>query len=234
MEKLRMSIPYTQKELHSILSSCVKASGLREAYVEMITTRGLPEPGSRDPRTCTNQFFAFAIPFIWITKPQNGLHLIVSERQRIPPESVDPVIKNYHWLDFVMGQYEAFERGGETTVLIDSKGNIKEGPGFNIFSIKGSFLKTPATGVLQGITRKTVLELATENGFKVIHGNLTPEEARSSDEVFATSTAGGIIPITKIDDQIINGGIIGPITKTLHDGYWKLHHEPIYSAAINY
>ena len=117
---------------------------------------------------------------------------------------------------------------------IDSKGNIKEGPGFNIFSIKNSFLKTPARGVLQGITRKTVLELATEIGFKVIHGNLTPEEARSSDEVFATSTAGGIIPITKIDDQIINGGIIGPITKTLHDGYWKLHHEPIYSEAINY
>ena len=170
MEKLKMSIPYTQKELHSILSSCVKASGLREAYVEMITTRGLPEPGSRDPRTCTNQFFAFAIPFIWITKPQNGLHLIVSERQRIPPESVDPVIKNYHWLDFVIGQYEAFERGGETTVLIDSQGNIKEGPGFNIFSIKDSFLKTPAKGVLQGITRKTVLELATEIGFKVIHG----------------------------------------------------------------
>ena len=234
MEKLNMAIPYTRKELHSILSSCVKASGLREAYVEMITTRGLPEPGSRDPRTCTNQFFAFAIPFIWITKPQNGLHLIVSERQRIPAESVDPVIKNYHWLDFVMGQFEAFERGGETAVLIDSQGNIKEGPGFNIFSIKDSVLKTPAKGVLQGITRKTVLELATENGFTVIHGNLKPEEARSSDEAFATSTAGGIIPITKIDDQIINGGIIGPITKTLHDSYWKLHDEPKYSAAINY
>ena len=79
-----------------------------------------------------------------------------------------------------------------------------------------------------------ILMVVPENGFTVIHGNLTPEEARSSDEAFATSTAGGIIPITKIDDQIINGGIIGPITKTLHDSYWKLHDDPKYSAAINY
>ena len=70
MEQLRMSIPYNRDELRLILSNCVKASGFREAYVEMITTRGMPEAGSRDPRTCTNQFFAFAIPFVWITKPQ--------------------------------------------------------------------------------------------------------------------------------------------------------------------
>ena len=76
--------------------------------------------------------------------------------------------------------------------------------------------------------------MASENRFKVVHGNLTPEEARSSDEAFATSTAGGIIPITKIDDQIINGGIIGPITKILHDGYWQMHDEPKYTSAINY
>lgn len=234
MEKLNMSITYTRKELHTILSNCVKASGLREAYVEMITTRGIPEPGSRDPRTCTNQFFAFAIPFVWITNSKKGLHLIISQRQRIPTESVDPVIKNYHWLDFVMGQFEAFDRGGESTVLIDSNGNIKEGPGFNIFTIKDSVLTTPASGVLQGITRKTVIELATEYGFKVVHGNLKPEEARCSDEVFASSTAGGIIPITRIDDQVINSGIIGPITQKLQAGYWMLHNEPKYTTEIIY
>lgn len=70
MEKLRLSIPYNRDELRMILSDCVKASGLRNAYVEMITTRGQPRLGSRDPRTCTNQFFAFAIPFVWITPPQ--------------------------------------------------------------------------------------------------------------------------------------------------------------------
>ncbi|MBS1254732.1 MAG: Branched-chain-amino-acid aminotransferase [Deltaproteobacteria bacterium] len=69
---------------------------------------------------------------------------------------------------------------------------------------------------------------------QVVHGNLKPEEARSSDEVFATSTAGGIIPITRIDGQIINSGLIGPVTQKLQDGYWMLHNETKYSSVINY
>jgi branched-chain amino acid aminotransferase len=234
MQKLRMSIPYTREELHLILSNCVKASGLRDAYVEMITTRGLPKPGSRDPRTCTNQFFAFAIPFVWITESQKGLNLVVSHKQRIPAESVDPVIKNYHWLDLVMGQFEAYDRGGETAVVVDSHGNIMEGPGFNIFIVKDSELTTPAKGVLKGITRKTAIELATEYGYRVIQDNLAPDHARSADEVFATSTAGGIIPITKIDDQIIGSGATGPITQKLQDGYWMLHNDPSYTSMIDY
>ncbi|GIT08154.1 MAG: hypothetical protein CM1200mP30_17840 [Pseudomonadota bacterium] len=78
-----------QKELHSILSSCVKASGLREAYVEMITTRGLPEPGSRDPRTALI-IFCFCNSFHLDHQTTKWSSFIVSERQRIPPESVDP------------------------------------------------------------------------------------------------------------------------------------------------
>jgi len=234
MEKLRMSIPYAREELHSVLSNCVKASGLREAYVEMITTRGIPKSGSRDPRTCTNQFFAFAIPFVWITKPQNGLHLVVSHKQRIPAESVDPVVKNYHWLDLVMGQFEAYDRGGETAAVVDSKGNVTEGPGFNIFAIKDSVVTTPASGVLEGITRKTVLELAAKYGYRVVLGDLDPEYARSADELFATSTAGGVMPITKIDHQIVSNGATGPITHELQEAYWALHNDPQYASVIDY
>ena len=200
----------------------------------MITTRGLPKSGSRDPRTCTNQFFAFAIPFVWITESQKGLNLVVSHKQRIPAESVDPVVKNYHWLDLVMGQFEAYDRGGETAVVIDSHGNIMEGPGFNIFIVKDSKLTTPAKGVLEGITRKTAIELATEYGYRVIKDNLAPDRARSADEVFATSTAGGIIPIIKIDGQIIGSGKTGPITQKLKDGYWALHNDPRYTSKIDY
>ena len=234
MDRLRMSIPYTRDEVSLILNNCVKASGLREAYVEMITTRGLPRAGSRDPRTCTNQFFAFAIPFVWITKPQVGLHLVVSNKQRIPAESVDPIVKNYHWLDLVMGQFEAFDRGGETAAVIDSQGNIKEGPGFNIFAIKDSIVRTPASGVLAGITRKTAIELATENGYSVIQDHLSPEFARCADELFATSTAGGIMPITIIDGQTIGNGAMGPITQKLQDAYWALHDNPSYTSVIEY
>ena len=234
MGKLRMSIPYSREEVCGILSNCVRSSGLREAYVEMITTRGLPRPGSRDPRTCTNMFFAFAIPFVWITKPQDGLHLVVRSKQRIPVESVDPIVKNYHWLDLVMGQFEAYDRGGETAAVIDSQGNIKEGPGFNIFAIKDSVVKTPAGGVLEGITRKTAIELAIENGYSVIQDDLSPEFARNADELFATSTAGGIMPITTIDGQTIGNGTMGPITQKLQKAYWAYHEDPKYTSGIEY
>ena len=233
MARLHMSIPFTREQLRAILSNCVKASGLKDAYVEMITTRGLPESGSRDPRSCTNQFFAFAIPFVWITKPQIGLNLVISQRQRIPEESIDPVVKNYHWLDLVMGQYEAYDLGGETTALIDGNGNITEGPGFNIFVVKDSVILTPRKGILQGITRKTAIELAAIYGYEVIQADVSPDSVRKADEVFATSTAGGIMPITKIDSQTIGSGDIGSVTQKLQEGYWALHEDRRYTSQID-
>ena len=233
MGKLQMKIPYSRSELTSILKNCVKATGLQDAYVEMITTRGQPEPGSRDPRTCKNQFFAFAIPFVWVSKPGKGLNLIVSKRQRIPPGSIDPSIKNYHWLDLVMGQFEAYDHGAETVVLTDGNGFIKEGPGFNIFTIKDSVLMTPATGVLEGVTRKTVIELASAKGYEIVQGDLSEVQALSADEVFATSTAGGVMPITQINSQIIGSGSIGPITQNLQNDYWLLHDDARYSCPVD-
>ena len=237
MDKLRMTIPRNRGNLRSILVDCVRASGLREAYVEMICTRGLPKSGSRDPRECTNRLFAFAIPFVWIANPEKqkeGLHLIVSHLQRIPSESVDPTVKNYHWLDMVMSLFEAYDRGGETAVVVDTRGNLIEGPGFNICAVKGRTITTPARGALEGITRRTAIELATEYGYEVMQSNLSAEKARTADEVFVTSTAGGIMPITKIDGREISSGTPGSVTQKLQDGYWRLHEDPHYTFAIDY
>lgn len=237
IDKLHMSIRRKRSELRSILIDSVKTSGLREAYVEMICTRGMPKPGSRDPRECTNQFFAFAVPFVWIANPEKqkeGLHLIISRLQRIPPESVDPTVKNYHWLDMVMGLFEAYDRGGETAVVVDMDGNLIEGPGFNIFAVKNRTITTPARGVLQGITRRTAIEIAIDHGYEVIQHNLAADDARTADEVFVTSTAGGIIPITKIDGQAISSGLPGPVTQELQEGYWRLHEDPHYTFKIDY
>ena len=237
MEKLQMSISHNRSDLRAILIDCVRTSGLKDAYVEMICTRGLPRPGSRDPRTCTNQFFAFAIPFVWIAtfeKQKEGLHLIISRRQRIPPESVDPTVKNYHWLDMVMGLFEAYDRGGETTVVVDADGNLVEGPGFNIFTVKGGTLTTPAKGVLEGMTRRTTIEIAPQCGYEIVTGTLPAEEALAADEVFVTTTAGGLIPITKIDGQAIGAGAPGPVTRKLQNRYWKTHDDPRYTLKIDY
>jgi branched-chain amino acid aminotransferase len=234
MEKLRMSIPYSKAQLTQLLLQLVAQSGLRNAYVEMITTRGQPQLGSRDPRLCTNQFFAFVVPFVWITQPDQGLHLAISQQQRIPTASVDPTIKNYHWLDLVMGQFEAYDRGAQTAAVVNADGNIKEGPGFNIFVIKNNQLFTPVEGVLQGVTRQATLQLAQHFGIQVTCGEVSAEAFRNADEAFATSTAGGIMAITQVDDNVLGSGAIGPLTQQLQDAYWAMHKQPKYALEVPY
>ena len=234
MEKLRMSIAYNETQLTALLLKLVGQSGLRNAYVEMITTRGVPELGSRDPRTCKNQFFAFVVPFVWISQPDQGLHLAISQQQRIPSASVDPTIKNYHWLDLVMGQFEAYDQGAQTAAVVDDRGNIKEGPGFNIFIIKDRQLRTTAKGVLEGITRKTAIQLAQQLGLQVELGEISAQDLRQADEAFATSTAGGIMAITQVDHQVLGRGQIGPLTQQLQDAYWALHSQPKFALEVNY
>ncbi len=237
MAALRLSIAQDRARIEEILVELVRRSGLRDAYVEMICTRGQPAPGSRDPRTCSNRFYAFAVPFIWIADPEKqkqGLHLVVSQRQRIPPASIDPRVKNYHWLDMVMALFEAYERGGETAVTVDTAGNLVEGPGFNVFAVRGGELVTPAAGILEGITRRTVIELAREAGHAVHERALPAAEARGADELFLTSTAGGVIPVTRIDGEPVGDGTPGPLTRALSDRYWALHGDPRYARAIDY
>ena len=235
--KLHMQSPYDRDEVAAILTECVRRTGLREAYVKVILTRGTPPPGSRDPRECENQFYALAIPYIWIATPEKqeqGLHLTVSSIPRISPDSVDPTVKNFHWGDMVQGLFEAYDRGRETPVLTDGNGNITEGPGFNLFASIGGRLITPASGVLLGITRMTVIELAQSLNVKVDVGTLSEAELRQADEIFLSSTAGGVMPVTRLDGKAIGDGSPGPLTQRLRQMYWDAHDDDKYVTRIDY
>jgi branched-chain amino acid aminotransferase len=235
--KLHMTCPFDRHQVTDVLSQCVRLSGLREAYVEMILTRGVPPQGSRDPRECENRFYVFAIPYVWIASPekqQTGLDLTVSRVPRIPPQSVDPTVKNFHWGDMVQGLFEAYERGGETAVLTDGSGNITEGPGFNLFASKDGRLITPGEGVLLGITRQTVIDLAERLNVKVEVGILSEATLRAADEVFISSTAGGVIPITRVDGAPVGDGAPGPLTQRLRTMYWDAHDDPAWTLAVDY
>ncbi len=237
MEQLRLRPPYGRDEIRDILTQCVRLSGLRDAYAEIICTRGIPKPGSRDPRDCDNRFYAFVVPFIWIADPEKqdqGLHAVVSRRERIAPASVDPKVKNYHWLDLEVGLLEAYERGGETVILVDADDNVVEGPGFNVFAVHDGAISTPGHGVLEGITRRTVIELAEEHDFLLEASHVPAGDLRRADEVFLSSTAGGIMPVTTVDGKVIGGGRPGPTTLRLRDAYWDLHEDPRFASPVNY
>ena len=233
-EKLRMPCTVSRIDLKKILAGCVERSGLDNAYVEMIQTRGMSPNFERDPRKSEPRFIAFAVPFGWILKPEEfgkGLDVLVSNRRRISPNSVDSSIKNYHWLDLVSGMFEAYDNGHDTVILTDEENNITEGPGFNIFCVDETGLNSPNKGVLEGITRQTVLDLAKELNLPFQLSSISLEKLKSSNEVFATSTAGGIMPITKINGQLIGQGTPGEITRKLHKAYWGKHSEPSWSVS---
>jgi branched-chain amino acid aminotransferase len=235
--RLRLQVPFDGGEIERILAECVWRSGLREAYVEMICTRGVPAPGSRDPRLASNSFYAFAIPFVWIAderQRETGLALYISDRERISPRSVDPRTKNYHWLDLTLGLFDAYEAGAETVLLVDGAGNVVEGPGFNVFVVAGGVLATPATGVLEGITRRTVIELAREQDLELRETTVRADAVRRADEVLITSTAGGVMPVTSVDGAPVGSGTMGPVTRSLRDAYWRLHDDPRFATPVAY
>ena len=235
---LGMRPPVSRTEMGRILHQCVALSGLKDAYVEMMVTRGVPPAGDRDPRNFRNRFYAFAIPYIWIAsepEQQNGIDAIIATTsERISPRSVDPKVKNFHWGDLTRGLFEALEAGAKTAVLLDNDGRVTEGPGFNVFAFLDGRLITPETGVLEGITRKTVIELATEQGIDCEVGGLTAEQLLGADEVFFTSTAGGVMPVRKVDDTIIGDGTPGPVTMSLRELYWQAHFDDRWTEKVVY
>ncbi|BCH01424.1 branched-chain amino acid transferase [Mesorhizobium loti] len=237
LEKLRMTIPFDRDGVAEILHNCVALSGHRAAYVEMLGTRGASPTFSRDPRQAINRFMAFAVPFGSVANAeqlQRGLRVAISDKVRIPPASVDPSIKNYHWLDLVRGLYDAYDRGAETALILDFNGNVAEGPGFNVFCVKDGKLSTPAIGVLPGITRRTVFDLCAEDGLVAAAADVSVAALKAADEVFITSTAGGIMPVTEIDGAAIADGKVGPVTGRLMVLYWQKHDDPAWSSQVSY
>lgn len=236
--KLRMQPDQSRAEMVAILTECVRRSGLREAYVDMILSRGVPPSGVRDPRRFRNRFYALSIPYVWIVKPEDqevGTHLAIAEQTaRISPQSVDPTVKNFHWGDLTRGLFEAYDRGAYTAVLCDTDGNITEGPGFNLFAVHEGQLLTPASGTLEGITRRTILELAEEQGIPAQATHFGPTVLRASEEIFLTSTAGGVMPVTMLDGEPVGEGTPGPVTTLLRRRYWEAHDEDRWTTMIDY
>ena len=235
-KKLRMPCKKSKNQIKNILANCVKKSGLHNAYVEIIQTRGMSPTFDRDPRKSIPRLIAFAVPFSWILKPEDfekGLNIAVTDIERISSDSIDPTIKNYHWLDLIAGMFEAYDRGGQTGILVDKDKNILEGPGFNVFSLDEDGLHTPEKGVLKGITRGFAIDIAKELKITLNLKPVSLKKFKLSSEIFITSTAGGIMPVTKINNEKIGNGMAGQFTRKIKDIYWEKHKDPEWSSSVD-
>ncbi|KAH8683588.1 aminotransferase [Ilyonectria robusta] len=236
--KLRLKLPLPRDEVKKILVGMVVKSGIRDAYVELIVTRGLKGVRGSKPEEIINNLYMFIQPYVWLMEPEiqsvGGSAIIARTVRRVPPGSMDPTVKNLQWGDLVRGLFEASDRGATYPFLTDGDANLTEGSGFNIILVKDGALFTPDRGVLQGVTRQSVFDVAKANNIKV-HVEFVPVDlAYNCDEIFMCTTAGGIMPITTLDDKPVNGGKTGPITKLIWDGYWALHYDSVFSFEIDY
>lgn len=231
------SLHYDREQVAEVLHGCVARSGLKEAMITFAATRGSPTTAHKDLRTCKNRFMVWAVPYYNVfsgPEAETGSDIIVAKTIRIPLEAVDPTIKNFGRLDFVRALFEAYDRNAKYAVLLDQDDNLTEGRGWNIFVLQDGVLMSPDSGVLEGITRKTVVELSARLNIDCRLTKVPVATLREADEVFISSTAGGILPVRSVDEQLVGDGTPGPLTTRIKDMYWNLHDDPAYSTPVHY
>jgi branched-subunit amino acid aminotransferase/4-amino-4-deoxychorismate lyase len=235
--KLRLTPPMSTPQIREMLIELVRRTGLRDAYVDVIITRGRMPAGRRDPRLAQSAIYAFVVPYIWIMPPAvqatGGSAIVTRDVRRTPPGAMDPTVKNLQWGDLTRGFFEAFDREAQLPLLPDGDGNITEGC-YNIFTVHGHTLRSPGRGVLEGVTRLTATEIARAEGWEVRLEDVPVGSLYDADEVFLSSTAGGIMPITLLDGAPVGGGQVGPVTRRIWERYWDLHADPKLSFAVDY
>ena len=232
---VKLDPPYPRERLRSLILDTVRRNELQDAYVKCLITRGVTaEPllaiaGSRPG--CV----IFARPFLYIVSPErirSGVRVKTAATRRVPTASLDPRIKSLNYLNIVLAKLEVEAAGADEAILLDTEGHVTEGPGYNIFAVHGNRITTPRDGILEGITRQTVIELAPNLGFTVSTEKLDLYDLYTADEVFLSSTAGGLIPVVQVDGRNVGAGSPGPVVASLTEAYEELLTSEEYGTPI--
>ncbi|KAK1149754.1 hypothetical protein N8T08_005308 [Aspergillus melleus] len=236
--KIRLQFPIPRDQIKEALVEMVAKSEIRDAFVELIVTRGLVPVREGNPDSMRNNLYLIVQPYVWVMDPETqktgGSSIIARTVRRVPPGAIDPTVKNLQWGDLVRGMFEAKDRGSQYPFLTDGDTNLTEGSGFNVLLVKDGVIITPDRGVLEGVTRKSVFDVAKSKGIEVRVEIVPVEMAYQSDEIFMSTTAGGIMPITELDGKQVGDGKVGPITRAIWDEYWAIHYDPAYSFEVKY
>ncbi len=215
-----MPIPYTLEELRAATHELIVANELRECYVRPIAFRGYGQMGLY-PLDCPVHVVIAVWP--WATYlgeegKRDGVRAKVASWRRIPHDSLIPHAKaSGQYLNSVLAKVEASKSGYQEAILLDAQGFVCEGTGENIFVIKDGVILTPpeTSGILDGISRKSVIQIAGDLGYEVRERALVRAELYLAEEVFLTGTATELAPVREIDDHQIGGGRPGPVTREI-------------------
>lgn len=221
-----LEIPLTPSQLAEAINQSVTANDISDGYIRAVVTRGAGTLGL-DPNRCSNPqviIIAGAIQLYPKDLYENGLELITSSVIRNHPAALDPRIKSLNYLNNILAKIEGIKAGCVETLMLNHKGEVAECTGDNIFLVRQGELFTPPldAGVLEGITRNAVIELAEDAGLKVHQSPLTKHDVYIADECFLTGTAAEIIAVVKVDDRTIGDGTPGRVTRDLEDRFHQI------------
>jgi len=215
----------TPEQIRQILYQTLEQNRLQDAYIRISVTRGKGDIGL-DPALCPKPtFIVMAKAFRGHPKElyQNGIHASLVKVRRNGSQSIDPSIKSMNFLNNILAMQEAMKAGAREALMMNPEGWVCEGSVSNIFWVQDEVVKTPdiGCGILAGITREAVVEIANLSGVVVEEGYFPPEDLLLAEEVFVTNTTYEVMPVTLIDQTRVNQGKVGKITRSLLLGYRK-------------
>jgi branched-chain amino acid aminotransferase len=221
-----LTIPLSRDELVSTTEEAVRRSGIHEAYIRHIVTRGVGDLGL-DPRKCPRPTLMIIVDTIRLWPEQvydAGLNVITAGTPIPQRESLSPRVKSLNYLAHILAKLEGINAGADEVIMLDSAGTVAEGSGQNIFVVKHGRLRTPPAhaGILKGVTRDVIIELAGDAGYTVEEAMLNRYDIYTADEAFLTGTATEIVAMRQLDGRVIGSGKAGPVTRDLRARFQAL------------
>ncbi len=223
---IRLAIPYTKQELIDAIGETLRANGRKDAYIRLLVTRGEGTLGL-NPFKCPNPNTFIIVDDIALYPREmydSGMAVIIAKTIRTSARMLTPAAKTMNYLNNIVAKIEAVDAGVAEAIMLNEQGNLAECTGDNLFVVKDAQVVTPPTsaGILPGITRKVVLDLARKLQIPLVEKDFGPDLLYEADECFLTGTAAEIISVTKVDGQVIGDGEVGPVTRRLTDAFREL------------
>jgi branched-chain amino acid aminotransferase len=214
-----LEIPQPLPEMTRIVTEAVAKSGLRDCYIRLLVTRGKGDMGL-DPRKCPTPTVVCIVDTIALwpaDRYERGLVCLTAATPISHRENLSPRVKSLNYLSHIMAKVEGIAAGVDEVIMLDSSGHVAEASGMNLFVVSGNVVRTPPAyaGILRGVTRDAVLELAAEAGYGAEERTLNRYDIYTADEAFLTGTAAEVIAITKLDGRVIGSGKAGRVTRDL-------------------